>query len=87
MSLDGILINKISNNINDCLPMHINKISSFSNTEICINVHSNNKRTNLIISMHPEDCHIRICKNPPMLPTVDRSANTYATQNGISHIF
>lgn len=60
MSLDGILLNKISNKINDNLPMHINKISSFSNTEVCINVHSNSKRTNLIISMHPEDCHIRI---------------------------
>lgn len=60
MSLDGILLNKISNKINDNLPMHINKISSFSNTELCLNVHSNNKRTNLIISMHPEDCHIRL---------------------------
>ena len=60
MSLDGIMLNKIANNIKDSLPMHINKISSFSNTEICFNVHSHNKRTNLIVSMHPEDCHIRI---------------------------
>lgn len=60
MSLDGIILNKISNTIKDNLPMHINKISSFSNTEICLNVHSHNKRTNLIISTHPEDCHIRI---------------------------
>ena len=60
MSLDGILLNKITNNIKDSLPMHINKISSFSNTEVCFNVHSKNSRTSLIVSMHPEDCHIRI---------------------------
>lgn len=40
--------------------MHINKVSSFSNTEICINVHSTGKRFNLILSMHPEDSHIRL---------------------------
>lgn len=60
MSIDGIILNKIIHNINDNLPMHINKISSFSNTEICFNVHSKNKRTSLIMSMHPEDCHIRL---------------------------
>lgn len=60
MALDGILINKIVSNINKNLPIHINKISAASNTEICFNVLSNNKRTNIIISMHPEDYHIRL---------------------------
>ena len=60
MPIDGILLNKILHNINNNLPMRINKISSFSNTEICFNVHSKNKRTSLVVSMHPEDCHIRL---------------------------
>lgn len=60
MAIDGIILNKIVNNINNHLPMHINKISSFSNTEVCINIHTKNKRKSLILSMHPEDCHIRI---------------------------
>ena len=60
MALDGIILNKIVTNIEIHLPMHINKVSSFSNTEICINTHSKGKRLNLILSMHPEDCHIRL---------------------------
>lgn len=40
--------------------MHINRISSFSSTEICVNVHSNHQRKSLILSMHPEHCHIRL---------------------------
>lgn len=60
MAIDGIILNKIKKNIEEHLPMHINKVSSFSNTEICINVHSSNKRKSLILSMHPEYCHIRL---------------------------
>lgn len=60
MSIDGITLNKIVKEISNKLPIHINKISSFSNTELCFNVHLNNKKTNMIISMHPEDSHIRL---------------------------
>ena len=60
MSIDGIILDKIVKRINSSLPIRINKISSFSNTELCFSIVSNNKKTNMLISMHPEDSHIRL---------------------------
>lgn len=58
MALDGIILNKVKENLLSCLPIRINKISESSKTEIIFNVHANNARTNLVISLHPTDNHI-----------------------------
>lgn len=52
MALDGLVLNKIVNNLNDCLPMRINRITQVSQNELVFNVHANSKRRNLFISCH-----------------------------------
>jgi len=60
MALDGIIISKIKEDLNMHLPIRINKISESSKTEIIFNVHANNLRTNLVVSMHPNDNHLSL---------------------------
>lgn len=52
MTLDGIILFKIKEDIKDSLPIRINKISAINNTDILLNVHSKNNRRNLLISTH-----------------------------------
>lgn len=52
MTLDGIILSKIKENIKNSLPIRINKISAINNTDILLNVHSKNNRRNLLISTH-----------------------------------
>lgn len=55
MALDGIILSKIKENLDNKLPIRINKISESSKTEIVFNIHANNIRTNLVVSLHPND--------------------------------
>ena len=50
MALDGIILNKVKEELETHLPMRINKINSTSNTEVIFNVHADRVRTNLVIS-------------------------------------
>ena len=52
MALDGIILNKIKLDLDKHLPMHINKINATSPNEIIFNIHIDNKRANLVISLH-----------------------------------
>ena len=58
MALDGIIINKIKEDLEVYLPIRINRISQTSATEIVFNVHADNVRTNLVISLHSNYNHI-----------------------------
>lgn len=60
MALDGIIISKVKENLVSHLPIRINKISESSKTEIIFNIHSNNIRTNLVMSFHANDNHIAL---------------------------
>ena len=64
MALDGIILSKVKENLETHLPIRINKISESSKTEIVFNIHSNNVRTNLVISLHPNDNHIALSNKP-----------------------
>lgn len=58
MAIDGIILNKVKNDILNRLPIRINKISQSSVSELVFNVHTNNIRTNMVISLHPSNSHI-----------------------------
>ena len=58
MAIDGIILNKVKNDILNRLPIRINKISQSSVSELVFNVHTNNIRTNMVISLHPGNSHI-----------------------------
>ncbi len=62
MALDGIIINKIKEDLEAYLPIRINRISQTSATEIVFNVHADNVRTNLVISLHSNYNHICLSK-------------------------
>ena len=62
MALDGIIINKIKEDLEVYLPIRINRISQTSATEIIFNVHADNVRTNLVISLHSNYNHICLSK-------------------------
>lgn len=64
MALDGIILSKVKDNLIEHLPVRINKISQSSATEIIFNVHSNNLRTNLVMSFHSNDNHISFSNKP-----------------------
>ena len=58
MALDGIILNKVKNDLEEHLPIRINKINNTSDTEVIFNVHANKVRTNLVISLHSIYNHI-----------------------------
>ncbi len=60
MAIDGIILNKVKEDLSSHLPIRINKINSTSDTEVIFNVHSNNIRTNLVISLHSIYNHISL---------------------------
>ena len=62
MALDGIIINKIKEDLEAYLPIRINRISQTSATETVFNVHADNVRTNLVISLHSNYNHICLSK-------------------------
>ena len=62
MTIDGIILNKIKNSLSSHLPIRINKISQSSRTELVFNVHADNIRTSMVISLHPNDAHIALSR-------------------------
>lgn len=60
MAIDGIILSKVKEDLSSHLPIRINKINSTSDTEVIFNVHSNNIRTNLVISLHSVYNHISL---------------------------
>lgn len=60
MALDGIILNKVKEELETHLPMRINKINSTSNTEVIFNVHADRVRKNLVISLHSVYNHISL---------------------------
>lgn len=58
MALDGITLNKVKLDLDKHLPIRINRIAQTSKTEIVFNVHANELRTNLVISLHSNYNHI-----------------------------
>ena len=58
MALDGITLSKVKSDLDTHLPIRINRISQTSTTEIVFNVHTNNVRTNLVMSFHSNYNHI-----------------------------
>lgn len=60
MALDGIILNKVREDLSKHLPMRINKINSTSSTEVIFNVHADKRRTNLVISLHSIYNHISL---------------------------
>ena len=58
MALDGIILYKVKQDLDNYLPIRINRISETSKTEIVFNVHANTIRTNLVISLHSNYNHI-----------------------------
>ncbi len=63
MALDGIVLNKVKEDLERKLPIRINRISEISNTEVVFNVHANSIRTNLVISLHSNYNHICLSDN------------------------
>ena len=60
MALDGIILNKVKQDLEKYLPIRINRISETSKTEVVFNVHANTIRTNLVVSLHSNYNHICI---------------------------
>ena len=58
MALDGIILSKVKQDLENYLPIRINRISETSKTEVVFNVHANTVRTNLVISLHSNYNHI-----------------------------
>ena len=58
MALDGITLSKVKQDLDKHLPIRINRISQTSTTEIVFNVHTNNIRTNLVMSFHSNYNHL-----------------------------
>lgn len=54
MALDGILLHKIIPNIQNSLPLRIQKIWQISTTEVLFQVHGNQGKQQLLISTHSE---------------------------------
>ncbi len=52
MALDGLILNKIVEEIKPILPCKINKIYQISNTELFFQLRSNGEKRNLLISCH-----------------------------------
>ena len=63
MALDGIILHKVKQDLENYLPIRINRISETSKTEIVFNVHANTVRTNLVISLHSNYNHICLSDN------------------------
>ncbi|MBR3151986.1 MAG: NFACT family protein [Erysipelotrichaceae bacterium] len=62
MALDGIILSCIKKELDEQLPMRINKISELSSTEIVFQVLANRERTNLLISLHSNYNRIALTK-------------------------
>ena len=60
MALDGIILSKVNEDLQKHLPIRINKINGTSDTEIIFNVHADNVRTSLVISLHSIYNHISL---------------------------
>ena len=60
MALDGIILSKVKEDLQRHLPIRINKINGTSDTEIIFNVHADNVRTSLVISLHSIYNHISL---------------------------
>lgn len=73
MALDGIILHKIHQDLIEKLPMRINRIAEVSSNEIVFNIHSQKKRTNLVISCH--SVYNRICFS-------NQSYNSFETPSG-----
>ena len=58
MALDGIILNKLKQDLDTYLPIRINRIAETSKTEVVFNVHANETRTNLVISLHSVYNHV-----------------------------
>ena len=58
MALDGIILNKVKQDLVTYLPIRINRIAQTSNTEVVFNVHANTVRTNLVVNLHSNFNHI-----------------------------
>ena len=58
MALDGIILSKVKKDLDNYLPIRINRISETSKTEIVFNVHAKQTRTNLVMSLHSNYNHI-----------------------------
>jgi predicted ribosome quality control (RQC) complex YloA/Tae2 family protein len=58
MALDGIILSKVRKDLENYLPIRINKIAESSKTEIVFNVHAGNVRTNLVMSFHSNYNHL-----------------------------
>ena len=52
MALDGILLNKITENMQAVLPARIQKIYEISNTEVLLQVHCASGKKQILISAH-----------------------------------
>lgn len=72
MALDGIILGKVAKQLQDALPIRINRIADVSKTELVFNVHANSLRSNLVISLHSLYNHIAF------------SNRNYATYNDAS---
>ena len=60
MALDGIILSKIREDIEEYLPIRINRVLELSKNVIVFNIHGNNTRSNLIMSFHSVYNHISI---------------------------
>jgi len=58
MALDGIILSKVKQDLDNYLPIRINRIAEASKTEVVFNVHANTVRTNLVINLHSNNNHI-----------------------------
>ena len=73
MALDGLLLNKIKQEITQILPAKINKIYQISNTEILFQLRAEGKKQNLIISCH--SLYNRINITTENYPTPEEPSN------------
>ncbi len=69
MALDGITLYKVAQDLENYLPIRINRIAETSKTQIVFNVHANRIRENLVMSFHSNYNHICLSQ---------RNYNTYA---------
>lgn len=73
MALDAIMINKITNSLQDILPCRINKIYQISKTEILFHLKTNKGKKQLIISCH--SIYNRINLTDRSYPTPEEPGN------------
>lgn len=69
MALDGITLYKVAQDLENYLPIRINRIAETSKTQIVFNVHANRIRENLVMSFHSNYNHICLSQ---------RNYNTYS---------